>query len=329
MKYFKTTILFLILSSLSNIFSQSDSSFFVFTGRDFNKPFVSEISSPLNNLSFGKVNTNKVSGRGVKKLTVNEVHLGIDIPLILSQKGKLSWALSIPVSSHMVWYPLEETTAPIINTDYRFGLSFTGHYKLGNPLIKNISFEIKPFAHESTHLGDEFTISGFQDDTSFYRVNVSYEYYEFSFTFNDPEVLNENTLSLRCGFMGLINPHKGYYTLSQNEIGHNTLYPSKRWGEVYFDLNYRKVSGSLTGKHWQPNISLELRNRIKYNYGGTERESRIWCVNTYAGYCYIPKKINTIKSIRHFIRYYNGLNPYGQFRNGTCFFIGYSMVVKI
>jgi hypothetical protein len=229
----------------------------------------------------------------------------------------------------MVWYPLEKTTSPIINTDYRFGLSFTGHTKFKNPFIKNISFEIKPFAHESTHLGDEFTISGFQDDTSFYRVNVSYEYYELSLTLNDPEVLNENTLSLRFGFMGLINPHKGYYTLSKNEIGDNTLYPSKRWGEIYFDFNYKKVNGFLTGKHWQPSISLELRNRIKYNYGNTDKERRVWCVNIYTGYCYIPKKIKSIESIEHYFRYYNGLNPHGQFRNGTCYFIGYSIIIKI
>lgn len=329
MKYFKTLTLFYILSSLSRVFSQSDSSYFVFTNRDFNKPFVSEISSTLNNLSFGKVQSTKISGRDVKKLTVNEVHLGIDIPLILSKKKKLFCVFSIPISSHMVWYPLEKTTSPIINTDYRFGFLFTGHYKLGNSFIKNISFGIKPFAHESTHLGDEFTISGFQDDSSFYRVNVSYEYYELSLTLNDPEVLSENALSLRFGFMGLINPRKGYYTLSQNEIGDNTLYPSKRWGEMYFDLDYKKVSGFLTSKHWQPNISLELRNRIKYNYGNAEKENRIWCVNTYAGYYYIPKKADAIKSIGHYIHYYNGLNPHGQFRNGICYFIGYSIIIKI
>ena len=328
MKYLKLLIPFFILSSLSDVFSQSDSNFFVFTSRDFNKPFVSEISSTLNNLSFGIVESTKISGRDVKKLTVNEIHLGIDLPLIYSNKNKLTWALSIPISTHMVWYPLEETTSPIINTDYRFGLSCTGHIKFGNPYIKNISFEIKPFAHESTHLGDELTISGFLDDTSFYRVNISYEYYEISLTLNDPEVLNENALSLRFGFIGLINPQKGYYTLSENEIGDNTLYPSKRWGEIYIDLNYKKVNGFLTSKHWKPNISLELRNRVKYNYGNTEKENRIWCVNTYAGYCYTPKKIDAIESIGHYIRYYNGLNPHGQFRNGTCYFIGYSIIIK-
>lgn len=325
----KLCIYFFILISGSKLFAQSDSSLFWFTSRDFNKPFVSEISSTLNNLSFGLVESTKISGRDVKKLTVNEVHLGVDLPLLYSNKNNFNWALSIPISTHMVWYPLEEITAPIINNDYRFGLSFTGHYKLNNKFLKNISFEIKPFAHESTHLGDEFTITGFQDDENFYRVNITYEYYEFSITLNDPEVLNENTLSLRMGYMGLINPKNGYYTIFENEIGGNKLYPSKRRGEFYFDLDYQKVTGFLTSKRWKPNISLELRNRVKYDYTNSKDEDRVWCFNSYTGYSYIPKKANSVKSIGHYIRYYYGLNPHGQFRNGTCYFIGYSVVVKI
>lgn len=328
MKYFKLIISLFFLFLYNNAFCQRDSNLYMFTGRDFNKPFVSEISSTLNNLSFGLVESTKISGKDVKRLTVNEVHLGIDIPLVYSNKNRLKWALSIPISNHMVWYPLEETTSPIINNDYRFGISYTGHIKFENPYIKNISFEVKPFAHESTHLGDEFTISGFQDDSSFYRVNITYEYYELSLTLNDPEVLSENALALRFGFLGLINPQKGYYTLFENEIGDNSLYPSRRWGEIYFDVNYKKVNGFLTSKYWQPNISVELRNRIKYNYPNTGKENRVWCANVYLGYCYTPEKKNTIESIGHYVRYYNGVNPHGQFRNGTCYFIGYSLIVK-
>lgn len=329
MKYFKLSISILLVFLFNNIFCQRDQGLFLFTAREYNKPFVSEINSSLNNLSFGFVESTKISGKDIKQLSVNEVHLGLDLPILYSTRNKFLWALSIPVSSHMVWYPLEKTTSPIINTDYRFGLSLSGHFKVVNPYIKNISFEFKPFAHESTHLGDEFTISGFQDDTSFYRVNVSYEYYELSFTLNDPEVLKENSLSLKMGFMGLLNPKKGYYVLSENEIGGNTLYPSKRRGEVYFDVNYRKMDGFLTSNFWKPLVSLELRNRIRYNYRSTEKEERVWCLNTYIGYYYTPAKINTVKSIGHYIRYYNGVNPNGQFRNGTCYFIGYSIIIKI
>lgn len=315
--------------SYSGVHSQGDSVFRIFTSRDFNKPFVSEISSTLNNLSFGYVKTSKVSGRGEKDLTVNEVHLGIDLPLLYARNPGFKWAVSIPISTHMVWYPLEEITSPIINNDYRFGFAYSGHVALKNNSIKNVSFEVKPFAHESTHLGDEFTITGLQEDTSFYRVNVSYEYYELSLTVNDPEASsNTNNISVKVGFMGLINTHKGYYSLFENEIGNKTLYPSRRSGEFYVDVDYKKVKGFLTSSHWQPNISMELRNRVKYNYQATGKENRVWCFNVYAGYTYVSNIANTIKSIGHYFRYYNGLNPCGQFRNGMCTFIGYSLIVK-
>ncbi len=315
--------------SLAYAYSQTEEGFHFFTSRDFNKPFVSEISSPLNNISYGEVRSTKISGKGTKVFSANDLHLGIDVPLIYSNKNKFKWAISLPISSHMIWYPLEKETSPVLNNDYRFGFSFTGHFTLNNPYIKNLSFEIKPFAHESTHLGDEFTIMGFQDDSSFYRVNITYEYYELSLTLNDPEMLDENTLSLRLGFMGLINPSNGYYTLFKNEIGNNTLYPSKHSGEFYADFNYKKVSGFLTSKQWKPNISLELRNRIKYDYRNSDNEERVWCASVYVGYDYRPKLINTVKSIGHYFRYYNGVSPHGQFRIGTCSFIGYSMIVNI
>ena len=328
-KYYRLLILFIFFFLAPNVFSQKDTSYFVFTSRNFYKPFASEISSTLNNISFGVVESNKFSGRGRKKLVINEIHLGVDVPLLYAKNSNFKWAMFIPVSIHMIWYPVEKTTSPIINSDYRFGLSFTGITNLNNRYIKNFSFEIKPFAHESTHLGDEITISGFQDDKNFFRVNVSYEYYELGLTINDPEVLNENTLSFRFGFMGLINPKKGYYTLYENEIGDNTLYPGRRSGEFYTSINYKGVSGFLTNKRWQPNVSVELRNRVKYDYVSAEKENRIWCVNAYAGYNYVPKMLSAIKSTGHYIRYYYGVVPHGQLRNGTCYFIGYSLILKI
>jgi hypothetical protein len=100
---------------------------------------------------------------------------------------------------------------------------------MNNVYVKNISFKLTPFAHESTHLGDELTIYGSQNIEQFYRVNVSYEYYELGLTINDPDTLSGNILSLKFGFMGFINHTKGYYSFAENEIGDRTFYPSQRW----------------------------------------------------------------------------------------------------
>lgn len=329
MKFQKFFVLFSALFFSIIAFSQNKGNVYTFTKRGFYQPFVSEISSTLNDISLGKSSSNKFSGRDSKKLVVNEVHLGFDMPLLYVEKSNFKWAMSLPVSIHMIWAPFDKITSPIINNDYRFGLSFAGSTNLNNSYIKNLSFKVTPFAHESAHLGDELTIDGFQSSDKFFRINVSYEYYELGLTLNDPEILEENTLSFRIGFIGLIRPNVGYYTYFENEIGDATLYPSKRWAEYYLELNYKKTNGFLANKQWHPNVSFELRNRIKYEYEKEEKENRIWCVNAYVGYDFVPKKINAVKSIGHYFRYYQGVNPHGQLRNGTANFIGYSAIVYI
>lgn len=327
MNYRITILIYVVLICNISAFSQNNKNLQFFTARDFNKPFVSEISGTQNNISLGKTASNKFSGKDTKELVINEIHMGFDLPLLYAGNETSQWAISFPVSIHMIWAPFDKLTSPIINNDYRFGLSFTGTSNLNNLYIKNLSFKVTPFAHESTHLGDELTISGFQEDSKFYRVNVSYEYYELGITVNDPEITEGNVLSCRAGFMGLLNPDKGYYSIFENEIGDTIFYQSKRWGEFYFACNYKKTDGILTTKRWKPNTSLELRNRIKYDFGKEEKEERQWCLNAYAGFNYLPEKNTSLASVGHYLRYYRGINPHGQLRNGTATFIGYSVVL--
>ncbi len=298
----------------------------LFLGRSFYKPFVSEISSTLSQVSLGSAQVIFPGGKKNNDI-FSEIHLGADIPAYLSKKKSFSYAISFPVSFHMVWSPLEETTAPIINNDYRFGISFMGLKYLDNPFIRNISFKLTPFAHESTHLGDELTIYGIQSIQGFYRVNVSYEYYELGLTLNDPDTITTNLWSVRFGLMGLLNPKKGYYSFFPNEIGNKTVYPSKRWAEYYIDINYNKTSGFLTTKNWHPSFSVEFRNRVLYEYEKEEKSRRLWTINAYIGYDYSPDKKNGAKSVGHYFRFYNGINPHGQLRNMMYRFMGYALVL--
>jgi len=325
MKKLKNTLSILFLVSTIMTFAQTKDHFSLFTNRSFYKPFVSEISSTLSNVSIGSAKN--TSPAKELNTTFTEIHLGADFPLLYGEGESFGWAVFLPVSFHMLWAPFEETTAPIINNDYRFGLSFAGIKYFNGSLIKNLSFKITPFAHESTHLGDEISIFGVQNLENFYRVNVSYEYYELGITINDPDTLTGNLFSVRLGLMGLINPTKGYYGFFENEIGDKPVYPSKRWAEFYVNLNYNKNSGFLTTKSWKPSISLEIRNRVKYEYEKEEKADREWCINAFIGYNYIPRKTKGVKSVGHYFRYYDGINPHGQFRNIYYRFIGYSLVL--
>ncbi|MFK5855514.1 MAG: hypothetical protein QM503_05240 [Bacteroidota bacterium] len=326
MKINRSILAILLIAISINGYGQDEKYFSLFYGRTFYKPFVSEISSTLSNISIGGVRNTLPSGT-INNTAFTEVHLGADIPILYSEKKSFRWALSIPVSMHMLWATFEETTAPIVNTDYRFGLSFTGITYLNNSFLKNISFKVTPIAHESTHIGDEITIYGFQNIANFYRVNVSYEYYELGITLNDPDTLSTNLLSVRLGLMGLINPTKGYYSFFENEIGDKPVFPSKRWAEYYIELNYYKNTGFLTSETWKPSISIELRNRVKYEYENEGKSDREWCINAFIGYDFVPKRTKVIKSVGHYFRFYSGLNPHGQFRNIYYRFIGYSIVL--
>ena len=326
MKGSKIIIVFLLLFISITGFSQDKDYFSLFYGRTFYKPFVCEISSTLSNISVGAVKNTLPNGMS-NNTAFTEVHLGADIPILYGEQNKFNWALSIPVSMHMLWATFEETTAPIVNTDYRFGLSFTGITYLNHSFLKNISFKVTPIAHESTHIGDELAIYGFQNIADFYRVNVSYEYYELGITFNDPDTITSNLLSVRIGLMGLINPTKGYYSFFENEIGDKQVYPSKRWAEYYIELNYSKTTGFLTSKTWHPSISVELRNRVRYEYENEDKSAREWCINAFIGYDYVPKRTKVIKSVGNYFRFYSGINPHGQLRNMDYRFIGYSIIL--
>lgn len=318
-------IALLIIASIDT-YSQLDNRTEIFKHRTFYKPFTSEISSTLNKLSIGYTN-NTFANDFMKSTTLTEIHLGMDAPILYGGGDQFRWALSIPISLHVLWAPFEEITAPIINNDYRFGLSFTGIQYLSNAYIKNLSYKVTPFAHESTHLGDEISLFGSKHE-EFYRINVSYEYYELGITLNDPDTLSGNLLSFKFGLMGLINPNKGYYTFYEDEIGDKTFYKSERWLEYYLQLNYRKTNGFMANEKWNPTISIEARNRVKYEYESPGKEDRVWCLNAFIGYDYVPKNKNT-KTIGHYLRYYRGINPHGQFRNFKYEFIGYSFLVYL
>lgn len=128
--------------------------------------------------------------------------------------------------------------------------------------------------------------------------------------------------------MSLLNPDKGYYTFTEDEIGGKTFYGSERFMEFYFQVNYRRTQGFLANEKWNPNLSIEARNRVRYDYEQSAKEDRVWCINAFIGYDFVPKNKNA-KTVGHYIRYYNGINPYGQFRNAKYQFIGYSFAVYL
>lgn len=126
-----------------------------------------------------------------------QISLGDEFPILTlsSQEsaGKLEadrWGLGlwVPVSFHVI-EDFKDASNPIVDTDYRFG--FTTKFQLGLAERLRLGVRFVPWAHESTHLGDEHTILAIQQP-SFERVNVSYEYWEYGVSFEGSGLLSDD-----------------------------------------------------------------------------------------------------------------------------------------
>ncbi len=299
----------------------------LFQNRTYFKPFVSELSSTVNKVSMVNVKGLQKKDKELGNV-ITEVHLGAEFPLYTKNKAKQSFSVFMPVSLHVLWAAFEPKTAPIINNDYRFGFSLAYFQRFESSVLKNVSLKLTPFAHESCHLGDEITIAGMELDR-FFRVNVSYEYFELAFTLNDPDTLRGSLLSFRAGFMGLINPTKGYYTYDITETQGIDLYSTYRWAEYYFQIQYRNTHSFLSNARFQFVGSMELRNRIRYQYLKDAAEPREWSMNSYFGYDYSPKGLSANPTTGFYFVLYKGINYHGQLRSSKLSYAGASFVVYL
>ncbi|MBN2632340.1 MAG: DUF1207 domain-containing protein, partial [Bacteroidales bacterium] len=207
----------------------------------------------------------------------------------------------------------EENTSPIINNDYFFGIQSGIVKYTGNKHIRNIGLKVVPIFHESTHIGDEFALHGFNTIPDFKRVNVSYEAWEIAAVINDPDTIKTNLLSAKAGIHRLWDDKKGYYSFDTLETK-NASFPSSRKNyEYYVQLNLQRTDGFLCSENWMQILSLEANNRLKFSYNSDVPEQRTWNFNIYFGWKHIS--LHSAPNIGFFIRYYNGIIPNGQFRN--------------
>lgn len=306
----------------------------------YSKPFVSEIHSTLNKVEMGYNKSYSEFDLLEQKSRFNrpivELHLGFEAPLFAYGYGthgsKSNWGIgmTLPLSVHVLEDILGPVTAPVINTDYRFGSPKIIGIRTfeNNKFLKNISFSWLPIFHECTHLGDEITIYRIKEAFPITRINISYEYTEFQLTINDPEKIKTNCHSLRLGFMYRISDRGlGWYSIVKGlDVTEDiNLSESKYRSEYYAQYQFQRTQGFMASQRFMNIISLEMRNRIRYGYPLYYKDGDVWQtkdvkesmelnMNLYAGYKFFPKE-----SFNHamglFFHAYRGLNPYGQLRN--------------
>jgi hypothetical protein len=259
-----------------------------------------------------------------------DISLGSEIPIFgfetaPSGEGELpegDWGIGIwlPIHFHMI-ENLADSTRPIINTDYRFSGVVKGTYRKSS----RSSFGVRlGYGHESTHLGDEFSLAGRERFAEFRRINVSYEGWDFRLGYR--RMLDETALfgisELHIQATGFYPSSPSYYTGDLRETGGQLITESKRkfeWG----------LGGQLVSDQaWRPWISLDARPRIAYDYDRPSEdvaEGLEWSFNLLLGVRTTDTDYPDRGIVELYARLYHGLNPHGQFRNQrnyTAFGIG-------
>jgi hypothetical protein len=263
-----------------------------------------------------------------------DISLGKEIPIVgwestrsggnELEPGAFAFGVWIPVSFHMVEDFLDDSS-PIINTDYRFGGQLKAQRAFEGQ--RSLSFKLQ-VGHESTHLGDEFTLHAVTTYPDFERINVSYEYWEYGIGF---ELLSE-AMSLEWRFRhgGIqVLGDEGFYSDHLLEPNGREIATSRHNFEPSFGIEATPTQP----RGWHPYGSVDLRLRTVYDYAKPTRETpedRQWSVSAVLGLRNGAFK-RTDRGIPDFVlRGYYGVNPNGQFRSQRSYWqIGVGIFVRV
>jgi hypothetical protein len=266
--------------------------------------------------------------------TVWDISVGDEIPIVgwtnTTEKPegrpvpakRFAIGVFFPLSFHMVEDMGKDESNPILNTDYRFGAMIKAQWglpeKWGIIQQGHIGLRYVPIAHESTHLGDEFTLHATQkygDD--FRRVNVSYQYWELGGSF-EPNFLKDGRLEtkFRAGVIReAFNKGNGWYARELIQPIGGVVTQSQRNYEPYVGIEAFLSPDPDTGG-FGPFVSIDLRDRTVYGYDRATRsepEDTKLSVNALIGFRQLRPK-SRIQPF-YYLRYYHGVNPAGQFRD--------------
>lgn len=307
----------LLLAFSSIVISGQEPELTFFKKSDILRPFISEIRSTIVKCEIASLNKldNNYYVEDYARRPFVEAHLGVDVPFfnLTDRRNNIKFSTRGYMGNTLLIDNLEPTTAPIINTDYFIGLQAGAIKYTGNRYVRNVGLKILPLFHESTHLGDEFALHGYNKIPGFRRVNVSFEAWEIAVVLNDPDTIKTNLLSVKTGFQGLWKNDMGYYKTDSLETKGSVIPLSRKNYEYYFQVNLQRTQGFLCSPKWMQVLSVEAANRLRLSYDLDIPEKRIWNFNIYFGYKRIANSSG--RNIGFFARYYSGIIPNGQFRN--------------
>ena len=247
-----------------------------------------------------------------------QITMGREFPMVgwesdPTNVGKGSWGVGlwIPIAFHMI-EDFKDESAPIVDTDYRFGTMAKFQYYLTD--TDRLQVRYVPWAHESTHLGDEYTIVAVRRP-GFERINVSYEYQEYGVSWARAIGDAQSSVMVRHGGI-ILHGSDGYYSNHLLGSDEPTLSPSEKNYEPSFGVEYRlpvRTTGKLTPRR-QFIASLDLRHRLQYDFhrAANESEHRRLTWTVAIGRAAVEGQRLLLRS--YSLYFTRGVNPFGQLR---------------
>ena len=251
-----------------------------------------------------------------------DIDVGAEMPLF-GREGSLkigevdedesAWGFWLPIDFHMI-EDFGDESAPIVNTDYRFGLMFK--YRRGIGPSRWLAFRAH-FGHESTHLGDEFSIHGDEEHPDFERINVSWEYLDLGALY---EWHSEHVWDVRGGVTMTVPFSDTYYLVGPGSATRSPtpVTESTNWWDPYLGIQVLNTQAfNRWNKKFDVYASTEMRWRSVYAYHKTDpdaSEERQLSINIIIG----VKESGSDEGMGRFspfLRVYRGVNTHGQFRN--------------
>jgi hypothetical protein len=245
-----------------------------------------------------------------------QISLGDELPIVAISNqmsarrldpGKWGVGLWIPISFHVI-EDFKDVSNPIVDTDYRFGFMAKVQRRFEKMAL---GVRFVPWNHESTHLGDEYTLLA-NSDPAFERINVSYENWEYGLSLEGEELFSDGDVwKIRQGGRKPWGKD-GYYSDHLLDSEEKTLTPSVANFEPSIGLEYR--FSEWRGR--QTYLSADARHQTVYTYHQTtdNPERQQWSLNWQIGRT-VPEGTSGTPLKQYFVQFYRGVNPYGQLRS--------------
>jgi len=253
------------------------------------------------------------------------------------QAGCTGWGAWFAIDFHMM-EDFRDESAPIVDTDYRFG----GVFKYRHAFTDSRSFGLRGYyGHESTHLGDEFSLAAQRNLSlnDFQRINVSYQYFEYGVSYDVYTGGGHRFVFRHLG--SILDPitgswKDGYYSTDPLEVNGHTVTPSTNRYEPTVEFEWRNESlGDLKQQLlqppgtkiktavWRPYVSVDARYRTVFDYAKADpaaSDARRLSTNLLVGLKHLKVEEKRGEP-DFFVRLYSGVNPYGQLRSQRDFFL--------